>query len=300
MTGALFSFMASALTIRALAKNLNVFETLSIRSSLGLLILCSLVAARPALREELRLRHMGMHIARNSTHFIGQYSWALAVTLLPFATVFALEFTTPAWVALLAAIFLKERLTLSRTGSVLLGFLGVLVIIRPGLASFQPMALLVLFAAFTFGVSLIITKKLTGHVSTFTVIFWMNVMQLPMALAWPVFQAATGGPPLFVTRLGTDAIVPALALGVVGLTSHYCLTQAFRWGDATVVVPMDFLRIPLIALIGWMFYAEALDAFVFAGAILIICGVLWNLRAEARREARPAAVANGNAGSAQP
>jgi drug/metabolite transporter (DMT)-like permease len=283
MTGALFSFLASALAIRALAKHLNVFEILSIRSGLGIVVLLALVAARPSLRAELALRHMGMHVARNTTHFVGQYSWALAVTLLPFATVFALEFTTPAWVALLAALFLGERLTVSRLGSVLLGFLGVVVIIRPGLASFQPLALLVLFAALTFAISLIMTKKLTGHVSTFTVIFWMNAMQLPMALAWPALTAATGGPPLFVFRLGADALLPTVALGIVGLTSHYCLTNAFRSGDATVVVPLDFLRIPMIALIGWMFYAESLDAFVFAGAGLIICGVLWNLHAESRR-----------------
>ena len=165
----------------------------------------------------------------------------------------------------------------------LLGFLGVVVIIRPGLASFQPMALLVLFAALTFAISLIVTKKLTAHVSTFAVIFWMNVIQLPLALTWPVIGATTGGPELFVFRLGADAVVPTIALGIVGFTSHYCLTQAFRSGDATVVVPLDFLRIPLIALVGWMFYGEALDVFVFAGAALIICGVLWNLYAETRR-----------------
>jgi drug/metabolite transporter (DMT)-like permease len=283
MTGALFSFMGSALAIRALAKHLNVFEILSIRSGLGIAVLLALVAARPTLRHELALRHMRLHVARNSTHFVGQYLWALAVTLLPFATVFALEFTTPAWVALLAALFLGERLTMSRTGSVLLGFLGVVVIIRPGLASFQPMALLVLLAALTFAISLIMTKTLTGHVSTFAVIFWMNAMQLPMALSWPLLSAATTGPSLFPLRLGADALLPAIALGVVGLTSHYCLTNAFRSGDATVVVPLDFLRIPLIALIGWMFYAEALDAFVFLGAGLIIGGVLWNLHAESRR-----------------
>jgi drug/metabolite transporter (DMT)-like permease len=164
-----------------------------------------------------------------------------------------------------------------------LGFLGVLVIVRPGLASFQPTALLVLFAALTFAISLIVTKKLTGHVSTFAVVFWMNAIQLPIALSWPVYQAATGGASLFVFRLGADAIVPAIGLGIVGLTSHYCLTQAFRSGDATVVVPLDFLRIPLIAMVGWIFYGEALDVFVFAGAGLIICGVLWNLHAEARR-----------------
>ncbi len=287
MTGALISFSVSAIAIRELAGTLNVFEILSIRSGFGLVVLLAVLVVRPELRQELALRRMGMHALRNSVHFIGQYSWALAVTLLPFATVFALEFTTPAWVAVLAVFLLGERMTGSRAGSVALGFLGVLVIVRPGLASFQPMALLVLFAAFVFALSLIATKILTNEVSTFAIIFWMNVMQLPMALAWPLVVSGTGGPPLFVLRMGADMLLPALAMGVVGLTSHYCLTNAFRSGDATVVVPLDFLRIPLIALVGWLFYAETLDVFVFAGAGLIICGVLWNLLAESRRTGPP-------------
>jgi drug/metabolite transporter (DMT)-like permease len=289
MTGALLSFSASALAIRALGQQLTTFEILSIRSGLGLAVLLVLIAFRPELRQEIAPRYIGFHLARNATHFVGQFSWALAVTLLPFATVFALEFTTPAWVALLAALILGERMTKSRFGSVVLGFIGVLVIVRPGLASFQPKALLVLFAAFTFAISLIVTKQLTNRVSTFVIIFYMNLMQLPMALAWPSALAATGGPSLFVLRVGTDLLIPTLALGVVGLTSHYCLTQAFRSGDATVVVPLDFLRIPLIAVVGWMFYGEALDGFVFAGAALIICGVLWNLFAESRRSRTPVA-----------
>lgn len=289
MTGAVVSFCASAVAIRALAKNLNIFEILTIRSGLGIVILFALVAARPQLRGELLPRHMGLHLTRNATHFVGQYSWALAVTLLPLATVFSLEFTMPAWVAILAVIMLGEKMTASRAGSVLLGFLGVLVIVRPGSESFQPMALLVLFAAFVFALSLIATKKLTNHVSAFTVVFWMNLMQLPMGLFWPAMQAATGGPELFVLRLGAEDLLPMAALGIVGLTSHFCLTQAFRSGDASIVVPIDFLRIPLIALVGWMVYGEPLDAFVFAGAGLIVCGVLWNLRDESRRLRPPVA-----------
>jgi len=299
MTGALISFSVSALAIRALGHQLNTFEILTIRSGSGLIVLLMLAAAHPVLRRELTPRYIGFHLARNTTHFVGQFSWALAVTLLPFATVFALEFTTPAWVALLAALILGERMTKSRAGSVVLGFLGVLVIVRPGLASFQPTALLVLFAAFTFAISLIVTKQLTNRVSTFAIIFWMNLMQLPMALAWPSVVAATGGPSLFIFRLGADLLIPTLALSAVGLTSHYCLTQAFRSGDATVVVPLDFLRIPLIALVGWMFYGEALDGFVFAGAGLIICGVLWNLFAESRRPGGPVAASTEKAQSAE-
>ena len=300
MTGALLSFSVSALAIRALGKQLTTFEILTIRSGLGLPVLLILALIQPTLRKELAPRYIGFHLARNTTHFVGQFSWALAVTLLPFATVFALEFTTPAWVALLAALVLGERMTKSRLGSVVLGFLGVLVIVRPGSASFQPNALLVLFAAFTFAISLIVTKQLTNRVSTFAIIFWMNLMQLPMALAWPTFLTATGGPSLFVFRLGFDLVLPTLALGVVGLTSHYCLTQAFRSGDATVVVPLDFLRIPLIALVGWMFYGESLDGFVFLGAGLIICGVLWNLVAESRRSRRPVAASTEKAQSTGP
>jgi drug/metabolite transporter (DMT)-like permease len=287
MGGALLSFSVQAVAIRALAANLNIFEILSIRTGFGLLVLFGLLIARPALREELALRHMRLHAWRNCTHFVGQYIWALSVTLLPLATVFALEFTMPMWVAILAVPLLGERLTPVRLGSIVLGFIGVMVIVRPGLASFQPLALLVLLAAFAFAISLIATKALTNHVSTFAVIFWMNAMQLPMALAWPIFVAASGGPPLFVLRLGSEALLPALTFGIAGLASHYCLTNAFRAGDATVVVPIDFLRIPLIALVGWVVYAEALDVFVFAGAGLIIAGVLWNLHAETRRFRTP-------------
>ena len=281
MTGALFSFSISAIAIRALARHgLSVFEILSVRSGFGIVTLLALILIRRELRAEIVPRRMAMHLARNSTHFVGQYLWALAVTLLPLATVFALEFTTPMWVAILAVPLLGERLSPARVGSVMLGILGVVVIVRPGLESFQPTALVVLLAAVAFSISLIVTKKLTADVSTFAIVFWMNAMQFPMAFS--------GSDPLFLSRLGWDALPPFVALGVVGLTSHYCLTQAFRSGDASVVVPMDFLRIPLIALVGWAFYGEALDVFVFAGAGLIVCGVLWNLHAESRWRGPPA------------
>jgi drug/metabolite transporter (DMT)-like permease len=299
MIGAVLSFSVSALAVRGLAKQLNIFEILSIRSGAGVLVLLVLIALRPDLRREISLHHIGFHLARNTTHFAGQYAWALAVTVLPFATVFSLEFTTPAWVALLAALVLGERMTKSRLGSVMLGFLGVIVIMKPGSASFEPMALVVLFAAFAFAVCLIVTKQLTNRVGTFAIIFWMNVIQLPLALTWPLIVAAQGGPSLFVFRLGPDLLLPAIALGAVGLTSHFCLTQAFRSGDATVVVPLDFLRIPLIALVGWMFYGEALDAFVFCGAGLIVCGVLWNLFAEHRRSGISVAASTEKAQAAE-
>jgi len=278
MSGALLAFSTMALSVRGLADVLNTFEILSIRSASGVLFLLLMMAARPQLRRELSLRVIRLHALRNTLHFGSQVAWAKSITLLPLATVFALEFTTPAWVVLLAVVFLRERVTASRLATVLLGIAGVLVIVRPGLESLHPGALLALASAVGFAIMMVTTKKLTGIESTFAILFWMNLMQLPMNLA--------GVDPSFVFRLEGRHLLPAAGMACSGLASHYCLTNAFRFGDAQVVVPLDFLRLPLIALAGWLLYGEALDPRVFAGAGLIIAGIVWNLRAEARAGAR--------------
>jgi drug/metabolite transporter (DMT)-like permease len=274
MTGVLLSFTAMALSIRALGKTLGVFEILSIRNATGLVVLSALALARPQLRLQLTTRQIWLQATRNLLSFFGQFAWALGITLLPFATVFALEFTTPAWVALFAVLILGERMTASRIGVVVLGLAGILLIARPGLEGFQPAALWVLAAAVAFGGSAITTKKLTASQTTFAILFWMNAMQLPMNLL--------GSDPLFFRKLDSGQLLPLLGIAVSGLTAHLCLTNAFRHGDATVVYPLDFFRLPLIALIGWSFYGEPLDPMVFAGAALIISGVLWNLHDAAR------------------
>jgi drug/metabolite transporter (DMT)-like permease len=217
---------------------------------------------------------MGLHAVRNAVHFGGTYAWTLGVTLLPLATVFALEFTTPVWVAGLAVLMLGERLTASRLVAIAFGFLGVIVILRPGLETLQPAALIVLGSALGFALTAIATKTLTRTVPTFAILFWMNLMQLPLNLA--------GSDAAFWTRIDAGHALPLAAIAVCGLFSHFCLTNAYRHGDATMVVPLDFLRIPLIAVVGWHLYGEVLDPFVFVGSVLIIAGILWNLRAEAR------------------
>jgi drug/metabolite transporter (DMT)-like permease len=279
MTGALLSFSTMAVSIRQLFGILNIFEILAIRNIFGVLVLSTLAIARPQLRDEIRTKRIRLHLFRNGVHALSQFAWAEGLTLLPLATVFALEFTTPAWTAILAVFFLDERLTPSRIGVVIFGILGVLVILRPGFDSFRPGAMLVLAAAFGYAVTLVATKKLTASESTFAIIFWMNIIQLPLMLA--------GSNPMSFLRLHGVAFVPVVGLGIAGLSAHYCLTNAFRTGDASVVVPIDFLRIPLIAVVGWWLYGEALDIFVFIGAALIVVGVLWNLRAEAVRTVGP-------------
>ena len=276
MGGALLSFSVMAVSIRELSRGgLSIFEILAIRSGVALLILLVLLAARPELRVHTRPRRMGLNLLRNTVHYASQYAWALALTMLPLAMVFSLEFTMPGWTALLAVWLLHEKMTPSRFGVVVLGLIGVLVILRPGIASFNPAAFLVLGAAFGYAITMITTKKLTMTETTFGIIFWMSVIQLPLSLI--------GSDPAVFLHLEARHILPAVGVGIAGLTSHYCLSNAFRAGDATLVVPLDFMRIPLIAVVGWAFYGERLDIFVLLGALIIVAGVLWNLRAEAAR-----------------
>ena len=279
MIGALLSFSAMAVSIRELSRSgLTIFEILAIRSGVALAVLAMLLVVRPELRPFALPRRIKLNLFRNTVHYASQYAWALALTMLPLATVFSLEFTMPAWTALLAVWFLHEKMTPSRLGVVVLGLVGVLVILRPGIAGFNPAAILVLLAAFGYAITMITTKKLTMTETTFGIVFWMSVIQFPLSLA--------GSDPTVFLRMHGGQLIPALGVGVAGMTSHYCLSNAFRAGDATLVVPLDFMRIPLIAVVGWAFYGEKLDIFVLAGALIIISGVLWNLRAEAIKMTR--------------
>jgi drug/metabolite transporter (DMT)-like permease len=276
MVGALLSFSVMAVSIRELSRGgLSIFEILAIRSGVALAVLLALLAVQKDLRVHARPRRMGLNFLRNGVHYASQFSWALSLTMLPLAMVFALEFTMPAWTALLAVWFLHERLTPSRLGVVVLGLVGVLVILRPGIAEFKPAAILVLLAAFGYAITMIATKELTKTEATFSIIFWMAVIQFPLSLI--------GSNPAVFLHLNAQHLLPAIGVGVAGLTSHYCLSNAFRSGDATLVVPLDFMRIPLIAVVGWAFYGERLDIFVLIGALIIVSGVLWNLRSEVAR-----------------
>lgn len=277
MVGTLLSFSVMAVSIRELSRGgLSIFEILAIRSGVALLVLL-LLLLRPQLRRHVLPRRLLLHLLRNVIHYASQFFWATALLLLPLALVFALEFTMPAWTALLAAWLLGEKLTPGRLGVVALGLAGVLLILRPGLTDFRPAALLVLAAAFGYAITMIATKKLTMTETTFGIVFWMAVIQFPLSLIGSDLGALLA----FEWR----HILPATGVGIAGLTSHYCLSNAFRVGDAMLVVPLDFMRIPLIAVVGWAFYAEPLDVFVLIGALVIITGVVWNLRSESARSA---------------
>jgi drug/metabolite transporter (DMT)-like permease len=284
MAGSLTSFIVVALAVRGLQHALTVFEMLALRNLGGLVILALMVMASGRQEHGFR-QHVfrparpGLHLFRNVAHTIGQALWFYAVTVLPLALVFAIEFTTPMWVALFAVLFLGERMTVWRAMALVCGFVGVLVILRPGLEGFRIEALAVVAAAIFFGIQITTTKVLTASNSTWTIMFWMNLMQLPLNL---VGNMAMGHSAWFLPKLDPSLWLPVLAIAISGFTAHYCLTNAFRHGDATLVVPIDFLRVPLIALIGWALYGERLEWALVIGTVIVIGGVVFNLLGEGR------------------
>ena len=269
MSGAVLSFCAMAIAARELLKHMGVFEILFFRTGVALLIVLA-VALRTG-TATLRTRLIGVHLWRNLTHLGGQASWVYALGALPLATVFAIEFTSPIFTAMLAVLMLGERMNRGRVVMLALGFAGVLVILRPGFAIVQPAALVMLFGSFCFAVQMIGTKRLAGTDSPMAVLFWMSVMQTPFCLA-----AALPGWSAPELR----DLPWIVAMGIGSFTAHWCLTRAMKYADASVVVPVDFFRLPLIALIGAAFYAEPFDPAVILGALMIFAGSWFSLSRE--------------------
>src|SRR5436190_12241805 len=214
-----------------------------------------------------------MHITRNLIHYGAQLGWFFALTLIPIGQVVATGFTMPVWTAILAAMFLGERMTVWKVTAIVLGVVGVVVIVRPAAGEVNPGQLIALGAAVGFGISIAMVKSLTRTEHSVAIIFWMLAIQSVAGL-FPALYVWTW-PPAYAWGW-------VVVIAFCGTFSHYCMARAMLHADATVVVPMDFLRVPLTATAGWLLYAERLDAFTVLGAALILSGNLLNLRSSER------------------
>jgi drug/metabolite transporter (DMT)-like permease len=270
MVASIASFVLMAVAARQLGRRMPPVEILFLRSVVSLMIL---VLLRPRLgANAFATRRLGVHVARNAIHFAGQYAWVWGIVLAPLAVVTAIEFTTPVWVALLAAALLRERIPPPRRMAIAAGVVGVLVILRPGVSAFGPAALIVLAGAFCFAAAILVVKTLLLTDRVTAVVFYMSVIQLPMGLIGSLF--------VWVRPAGSD--VPWLAaMGATALSAHYAMGRALTLGDASFVLPIDFLRLPVVALTGLLLYGERIDKWTMLGAALLFGGNYWSVRHEA-------------------
>jgi len=265
-----FSFMAVA--ARELLRHVGAFEILFLRTLVTMLLVSAAVARTGT--ATLRTRLFRFHLARALMHLGGQYCWIYAIGALTLATVFAIEFTMPVWVALLATAFLGERMNRGRVVMLVLGLAGIAIIVRPDVGGLHPAALVMVLGSVFYAGNMVMTKRISTTDSPLAVLFWMSLTQLPLTFATAL--------PQWVTPKPVDLFWAAV-IGSGSFVAHYSMTRAMKLGDATLVVPIDFLRLPLIAVVGAVFYHEPLRAATFAGAAVIFAGTYYSLSREARR-----------------
>ena len=279
MAGWLALMLIVVVAGRETTRELNVFQIMEVRSILGFCMLYPLIRLHGGFAAMKTSRPL-QHIARNLIHYGAQLGWFFALTLIPLGQVVSIEFTMPIWTAILAAAFLGERMTASKIAAIMLGIVGVIVIVRPSTGEINPGQLIALAAAVGFGISITMVKSLTRTEHTLAIIFWMLLVQ----------SAAGFFPSIYVWVWPTAyAWGWMVVIAFCGTFSHYCMARAMLYADATVVIPMDFLRVPLSAAAGWLIYSERLDIFTVLGAALILTGNLFNLKAPGRAPARAGA-----------
>ena len=274
MTGSIASFSMMAVAGREVSFALDTFEIMLFRSVVGVIIV-AFAAVAFGTWHQINGQQFSLHFARNIMHFIGQNLWLYAVTVIPLAQVFALEFTSPIWVILLSPLLLGERITLIRAAAALMGFIGVLVVTRPDMAGINTGVIMAASSAIFFAFTIIFTKRLTHTQSITCILFYLTVLQLGFGLITAGYDGDIALP-------NAETLPWLVLIGVAGLLGHFCIANALAIAPATVVVPIDFARLPVIAVIGMLAYGEAFDLWVLLGAGIIFTGNYLNIWSETR------------------
>ena len=277
MLGAITSFTTMAIAGRELGGIHDTFEIMMYRSAFGLVIVLA-IAKWAGTLGQINQDAVGLHILRNLFHFTGQNLWFAALNLIPLAQLFAFEFTTPLWVLILSALILGERLTSIRVLAALMGFIGILIVARPTVEGVNIGMLPAALCAVFFGLTFIFTKKLTSRQSITAIMFYLTLIQLILGIITVAYDGAITWP--------TWASLPyLLVIGICGLVAHFCIAKALSLTSAAVVAPLDFARLPVIAILAMFLYAEPLDIWVFVGAVIIFGGNYLNIWFETRSKA---------------
>ena len=276
--GTMAGFAGMAIAARSLHTDMSTFQILFFRRLIGVLVVLPFIVRNRF--SDIRIRNFRFHLGRATIQFGAQICWIYGIVHLTLSDLTAIEFSVPLFTALLAVFFLGERMWRHKWIATILGFVGVLVILRPEGSAFNIAGAVMILGSLLYACSGILVKFLTRTESAQGIIFWMNLLQLPAGLIPAVF--------IF------DWITPGLAdvpwiliWGLSGLWAHYTMARALALADITIIFPLDFLRLPVMGVIGYLLYAEALDPWTAVGALIIFAGNWYSVREESRRGGSP-------------
>ncbi len=274
MIGAIVSFTSMAVAGRNLSSTLDTFEIMLYRSVLGVVVVVAVAAASGTIGQ-INRQSFRIHLIRNISHFAGQNLWFYAIAVIPLAQVFALEFTSPIWAVFLAVFVLGERLTKIGLTTAAIGFVGVLIITRPWNAGLSIGVVAAALAAIGFAGSAVFTRLLTRTQTITCIMFWLTVMQT-------VFGLICAGYDGDIARPTMSGLPWLLLVSLGGLVAHFCLTKALTLAPAAVIMPVDFTRLPVVAVVAMILYDEPLEAVVLIGAVIIFAANYMNITSQTR------------------
>ena len=256
------SFMGAG--VKLLSDDLHPIVICFYRSLMGLILITPFVIRNNF--KALQTQNMRLQIFRASINVISMICWFSAIGMMHFEKATALGFTTPLFTTVLAVIVLGEVIRFHRTAALLLGFIGIIVIIRPGYVPFEFGTVLMLIASFSFSFVLIFVKKLSATDSSLTIIFYHLLYMTPVFFILSLF---------YWENINLYQLIVFTLMGASGLLSHWCLAQAFKMSDTTFVMPLQFTKLIWASLIGLFIFAEQPDIWTWVGGIIIFISVVY-------------------------
>jgi drug/metabolite transporter (DMT)-like permease len=253
--------------IRIVAQDLHPLEIGFFRNLFSLLLILPwLYRSGPGV---FRTSRLSVHVARAVIKLAALVSLFYAITIMPLADVTAIAFTTPLFVVLGAVLFLGETMRFRRWGAVLIGFLGVLVVLRPGTAVFDPRMLAAVASAIGLAAIALLLKFLAGREPPATIVGLNLVITVPLALLLALPVWVMPGPEV----LGLMALQ-----GALGALAQLSVTRAMALADASFLMPIEFMRLPLVVVLAYVAFGELADPWVWAGAALIFVSTFYLAR----------------------
>ena len=225
--------------------------------------------------QAFKSKNIKLQFSRSIINIVSMICWFSAIGMMHFEKAAALGFTTPLFTTILAVIILKEKIRFHRTAALFIGFIGIIIIIRPGHIPLELGVGLILFSAFSFSFVLIIIKKLSAIDSSLTIIFYHLLFSTPIFFILSLFYWET---------INLDQLFIFTFMGASGLMSHWCLAQAFKLSDTTFVMPLQFTKLIWASLIGLFIFAEKPDLLTWVGGIIIFVSITYITYREAFRK----------------
>ena len=259
-------------SVRLLSDTMTSWQIVFIRAAFGAVAMGTYFAWSGFY--ELKTRRTGNHFLRSTLNFIGMVMWFWALGHIELAKGIAIHFTMPLFITLFAVMFLGERVGPYRQIAMLVGFAGVLIILRPGMIRIGLPELAILGSAALYGVAVVLMIVVVKEDTPAAVTFYTNLFMGLLCLA-PTL--------LYWAPLTMDDIPPILGLGVCGLFAPFLVAISLKKAEASLIAALDFLRLPFTALFGFVLFAEIPDEFVWLGAAIIFISTYYIAQREAKR-----------------